>query len=1185
MLLFYFIELKTATNKVFLFLSFLISQIFYNPVVFSNPYLENTSDLTCELDQDCLRYLKNDLDKQDNDSIYKVCEYDYKSIETCCKSLNNCPSNYGVERDLSSLKSNLLNSEGTQACSASSMANLMSSVDKTQNEVCQLGAKNCKGFCEDRLNHFERRIKSCFSINSSINEALKQARKAGSNSSCYSKLKEVADKYKRQSRTGKSELRDNLSSQDIVNCEGIKNKGNTAVATKKIMGMCQEANQELLARKQAEEQKKAEEERIAKEEELKKAEQERQAEIDRQRAEELKADQAQMEKEIREYTNEQAKQAEQREKEFEKLKLFARENHGEEYDEEEGKFVKIKKSEEETKSEKEDSLKKETEKEDKTNKEDKTDKPDEDKKEDEEKADSKEEEKEDKADKPKPDKETKEDQDKSKKTDTNPKAKDKPAKTKNQDSKIKPVASKVSTQKVRTQQASPPTRPITKRKNRKKKTVAKKKQSKNSKLAKADKTKASNTKLSQTSNTAQSSNTVQTSSSSKASISSLAGNTDNTSQCPPMPEISSQVVYQSVEAPQIEPLSQETDPYNNYDLVANKPAVVLLSIKPPKNLNEDKEYKISLKVNNKITKTKCSSRFNTIKFSSQKTNTFSNTERKCRIKDRHFRDIIEKVKTENQYQNKSKEPDIYNLNIFVELPTKYAGDKRTITKDMSVVITSNKDNQSCSSNTVDFSATIRKTRALHLDFISLNYDHLQGKLCKHIEVSNKNIINDFANSEEVNKYLPMMYPIGENQITTGVVTKDIIYGSCNTKDHLNVVLTEGILSDFIQAKDIAHSNYIKYLDSIIYPSPFGRPPLYHAGSFFVFNRKLVVIVSEEYMKYHNIPDTNGFIIRPTLKNKEFIGGWNVAFVSEEAFEDKKAYQNQKSQGIVLHEIAHLLGQKKDYYKLEKKIGKNQYQTLSPDKQSKCKKFLSDPEIFCYNYRIFGGLIASFKNKKWKFVNDKFPFMSNEKRNLDSLGIDRETYQKLFQTLHDINLDPTKSRQQAQLKKTTPVISLAGIYDKKKGRFYNSFSVVYKKGIPSLSYKKGAIEVSLYRKVKTNNSIKHQKIAKANAITDMELKILLKNGGGKRIKLEHVPIIVNLPIPQKYLESEKLRKELRLIVRENFYTLSPVKKKNPYIHNISFGGNSQTASKKRRILYNAPIDWSGKPEDFLRRKRK
>ena len=41
-------------------------------------------------------------------------------------------------------------------------------------------------------------------------------------------------------------------------------------------------------------------------------------------------------------------------------------------------------------------------------------------------------------------------------------------------------------------------------------------------------------------------------------------NTREISECHPLPEITSTVVYQSVEAPQIEPLSEETDPYKDY---------------------------------------------------------------------------------------------------------------------------------------------------------------------------------------------------------------------------------------------------------------------------------------------------------------------------------------------------------------------------------------------------------------------------------------------------------------------------------------------------------------------------------------------------------------------------------------------------------------------------------------------
>ena len=87
----------------------------------------------------------------------------------------------------------------------------------------------------------------------------------------------------------------------------------------------------------------------------------------------------------------------------------------------------------------------------------------------------------------------------------------------------------------------------------------------------------------------------------------------------------------------------------------------------------------------------------------------------------------------------------------------------------------------------------------------------------------------------------------------------------------------------------------------------------------------------------------------------------------------------------------------------------QYQALPPNKKSKYRKFSNEPQIFCHEYKIYGGLLASFKNRSWKFVNDKFPFMNNEPTTIDNLGIDRETFQKLFQTLHHEYLDPTKSQ--------------------------------------------------------------------------------------------------------------------------------------------------------------------------------
>ena len=272
---------------------FFIFQFFYPSFLFSNPYLnEEAPSWKCKIDHECLNYLKNNLDKESEDSIYKVCQYEYDTVKNCCESLDNCPSLYGVDQDLENIKSSLLGSSGNPAsCSPANMSDLISSVHGIQKEVCQLGAKNCKLGCENKLDEFERRIKNCFSITVSINKALEQA-KTVRDEECYKQLTEVAEKYKRQSLNRRSELREDLSVQDIVDCEGIENKSNMAVGTKKVLGICSQVSQDLLQRQQGEQQQKEEEERLAREEE-------KQAEIERQKEEELARKQAEFEDKAR----------------------------------------------------------------------------------------------------------------------------------------------------------------------------------------------------------------------------------------------------------------------------------------------------------------------------------------------------------------------------------------------------------------------------------------------------------------------------------------------------------------------------------------------------------------------------------------------------------------------------------------------------------------------------------------------------------------------------------------------------------------------------------------------------------------------------------------------------------------------------------------------------------------------
>ena len=651
------------------------------------------------------------------------------------------------------------------------------------------------------------------------------------------------------------------------------------------------------------------------------------------------------------------------------------------------------------------------------------------------------------------------------------------------------------------------------------------------------------------------------------------------------------MVYQSVQAPQIEPIDQQIftgDPSNpsfdSYDLVVNKPAVVLLSLKPPANLTEDKEYLISLKTGEEEITTdeiaKCSFYFNKIELSTEDQK-FSVNARRCRLKNRDFRKNRERVKNENEYQKRVKEADIHNLHIFIELPTKYEGDLRSVTKNLSVFISSQK-NPACLSEPKAFSVTIRKTSPLHLDFANLAYDETKGADCKkNNEVSDYNIINEFANSKEVNEYLPMMYPLREDQVSSGVIA-DPIHGLCSDADHPSVRTTRGVLSDVLSAQAVSNWHYINnnlhLLD--VFKETGKRPiPLTEEG-FDVLNNKLIVIVSKKYMKYHDMPKTVGFIVKPQIEDSELIGSWNVAFVSEEALEDELARGKGKPQGIVLHEVAHTLGQGKEYY--EKKDENDT--PLPPEKQSRCRKFAKDKEIFCHEYRIFGGLMASFKNKDWRFVNDKIPFMNNAQETLKNLGIDRETFQKLFQTLHHENLDPTSSRGQELIQrsqKRVSVVSLSGLYDKKRGQFSNAFSIAHEKAFPSVSQKRGGLEILLAKRITTKTSIEYEVLSKAYPITELELELIFNEGGGESFDLEVVPITVNLPLPSFYLTDEKLRDDLRLIVREISYKIEPVRSGNPLIKRISFTKESESdLSQKGRIIYESEIDWSATIEDLL-----
>ncbi len=114
---------------------------------------------------------------------------------------------------------------------------------------------------------------------------------------------------------------------------------------------------------------------------------------------------------------------------------------------------------------------------------------------------------------------------------------------------------------------------------------------------------------------------------------------------------------------------------------------------------------------------------------------------------------------------------------------------------------------------------------------------------------------------------------------------------------------------------------------------------------------------------------------------------------------------------------------------------------------------------------------------------------------------------------------------------------------------------------------------------TKDSVRNRVLSRAKAPTDINMEIL-SNRGGRIIKLDQVPILASLPVPERYFIDKKAGKNLRILVREAFYRkMKRNYVKNPYIHPVS-QRNLKTGAKKRKILYNAPVDWKAKPEDLV-----
>ena len=489
--------------------------------------------------------------------------------------------------------------------------------------------------------------------------------------------------------------------------------------------------------------------------------------------------------------------------------------------------------------------------------------------------------------------------------------------------------------------------------------------------------------------------------------------------CPvSMPEIKSTVVFQSVEAPQIEPMDEQAHPpYDNYDLVWNKPAGVLVELDQA---NMDKETEFHLVISIEGTTyfiDKCFHEpFEEIMIAS--------SEKYCDFKQSDF-----------------KEKDFYK---FFPLPmsANFLRDKKNIRVAFELSPKGYIENHACVKKS-GFNFNIIETGDLSLTWARLKpYE----KNCPY-KATPFSKVEEFANSDEVLKRIPSMFP------TTGVISRvfrfkkdraDYIQGYCNNNlavDHPGVQETQGLLSDIDWLEQLrAHNGYDKI---------FAVVP----GDYFLFHN----------IYYKNRDDPNddtkyppaGMMLPPLwdpaidpelaettdihIEGINYGGSWNVAFV----------HSDEIDTGTVSHELGHTLGQGRDLYKEEEL----------------CRHFYLDEPNSCFRNRFIPQFLHTGRedNKPFWELSDrkKYSIMGGQS-GIKKQWIDRETYQKILSAIvsnlgfvvHPWKNLFKKSSSLAILKRRSPTLKviISGFYyEEDKRAFINPRIRLYKTRLSTKSF--------------------------------------------------------------------------------------------------------------------------------------
>ena len=519
-----------------------------------------------------------------------------------------------------------------------------------------------------------------------------------------------------------------------------------------------------------------------------------------------------------------------------------------------------------------------------------------------------------------------------------------------------------------------------------------------------------------------------------------------------------QVVYQSVKAPQIERLDEEgMSPFDDYDLIRGKPAGAIVRIRKsyrvreegledadldfePEKLMENFDFVLSLKINDELyNETLCSK-----KLEEGVVNYKVDLSSKKKPEEETF--TAEPANCAFNWEDLENGP-IYK---FVSLPMKLGEPLGENLGPAEVKILSQlKPKSSGNDKFIKVCESSEEFRVNRLDSKSFKvlFTGIEGPYCKDendqleeaYPTTDYSDIMDYLNSKEVRKGFYDMFPVSNRR---------------PYKPEMSLLQENNQLLFPI-------GNCEKGKGYIADAATLSKARFAHGGDIIFY------VVKEGYADYHELGDIMGkaFSTLPTRYISTPFGDIFFSYKRREGV--GLVLAGDEETGTFLHELGHILGQKKEHYE-----ELDPYYCAQFTRRGRLPGKSAEDDLTgssCYTYRVTGGLVMESdvrprlsdkpRRQVWKLLNNQKSVMhtdySMRVNDIYWQWIDRETYQKALRTLdnelivpegfikrikkdHQLYEQPHIIKIKQKLDSLAncdlerrPVVIFSGVYDKKE----------------------------------------------------------------------------------------------------------------------------------------------------------